>query len=138
MSNAFDRRRFLALSAAAAGLAAAPRALARQGRPPASNADSAPAIWAGYDKAIVIDALGGPGSANREDEAAPLGAAEIADARASGVTAANVTVGPVGAVAGAFEETVKQIAYWEREIDTRPDALMKVKSAADLAAAKSS
>jgi membrane dipeptidase len=135
MTPAFDRRRFLALSAAAAAsLAGAAPAFGWRG---AAEATASAPGFPGYEKAIVIDALGGPGSANRESDEAALTAAEIANVRASGVTATNVTVGSVGAVSGAFEETVKQIAYWEREIDAHADVLMKVKSAADIQTAKS-
>jgi membrane dipeptidase len=99
---------------------------------------AAAAFWPGYSSAIVIDALGGPGGAPSDGEDAPLSAAEIADVRASGLTAVNLTVSAVGVVAGAFENTVKQIGYWERELDRHRDVLMKVVSVSDLRAAKSS
>ena len=132
MTSELDRRRFLTLSAAAAAFASAPRLRAQ------SSPAAAGGRWPGYGDAIVIDALGGPGSANREGDDLALDAAEVADVRASGLTAVNLTVGTVGVLAGAFEETVKSIAHWDREVDAHPEALLKVRSAADLKAAKAS
>ena len=56
----------------------------------------------------------------------------------SGVTCAHTTVGPVGTTAPdtAFMDTVRGIAYWEREIDDHPDVLSRVRSAADITRAK--
>jgi membrane dipeptidase len=123
MSGSLDRRRFIFLSTLAAAHAAVPRAVAQ----------AAPSHWDGYDKAILIDALGGPGGGGES-----LTAAQIADIRSSGLTAVNLTVGALGSGADVFEQTFKTIGTWEREIDAHPDVLMKVKSAADLARAKES
>jgi membrane dipeptidase len=127
-----DRRRFLAISAAAAAGAG----LARRsfGAGPAAP----PGGWAGYDRAIVIDALGGLGGNPGENDDAPLSATDLAETRASGVTAVNVTVSAVGVVEGAFEKTVRNISALERELDAHPDVLMKVRSARDLQTARSS
>src|SRR6185295_2786018 len=84
-SRAFDRREFLLLSTLAAASAAVPsgvaEALAGGGDPKSP--------WAGYDKAVVVDALGSPGGSGTGEGDAGLSAAEIADVRASGVTAVN-------------------------------------------------
>jgi membrane dipeptidase len=132
MSGSLDRRRFIFLSTLAAAHAVVPasRSEAREAGAPAGAKPVA--RWAGYDKAVVIDALGGLGGDGDE----PLTAAEIADVRASGVTALNLTVGALGSGAEVFEQTFKTIGFWEREIDTHPDALMRIKSAADLERAK--
>jgi membrane dipeptidase len=45
----------------------------------------------------------------------------IADVRASGVTAVNVTVGEVGNGPDRFAKTVVDIANMEREISAHPD-----------------
>jgi membrane dipeptidase len=84
---------------------------------------------------MVIDGLGGPGGGPPTGDAL-LSAEELADVKASGITAANVTVGSVGRVDGAFEETVKQIATWERDLARHPDALLRIRTAADLDTAK--
>jgi membrane dipeptidase len=125
-----DRREFLS-SAAAAALAASPIARATA----AKRAFSEQA----YAKAIVIDALGGPGGF--EPDAPPdagLSAAALADVKASGVTAVNLTVSGVGNGPGLFEETVTNIAYSDAEITKHPDHFLKVLTSRDLTAAKTS
>jgi membrane dipeptidase len=126
-----DRRQFLLASAtAAAGLAGVSSAsIGAQKEPSASGA-----AWPGFARAVVIDALGSPGGTSDGS----LTAEEIADVRASGLTAANVTVSAVGVLTNAFEETIKAIAYCEAELAAHPDALLKVRTAADLQAAKDS
>jgi membrane dipeptidase len=91
-----------------------------------------------YDRAIVIDALGGlgefdPGAA----EDAPLSARALADARESGVTAINLTVNIVGNGPNRFIEAVKNIANMEHELSAHPDVLMKILRGRDIQAAKS-
>jgi membrane dipeptidase len=110
-----NRRQFLALSAVAAA-----------GLPGHARAEALPAL--------VIDGLGSPGGSSDGF----LTAEQIADVRASGLTAVNVTVSAVGVLTGAFEETVKGIAYWEQELALHPDVFLKVRSAADLQTAKDS
>jgi membrane dipeptidase len=130
MTTGIDRRRFLALSAAALGAAGLPRA---------SAAPAAAESRSGGDRtALVIDALGSPGGGEEKSADGTLTAAEIADVRASGLTAVNLTVSTVGRLGDAFEGTVKGIASWERDLDRHPDVLMKIKPAADLETARSS
>ena len=102
--------------------------------PAAARSEDAP-TWAPYNKVTVIDALGGPGSSGFGDRV-PLTASDIADIKASGITAVNVTVGGVGSYTKDFEETLRNIAFWEEQTTAHPDALMKIKSAADLIEAK--
>ncbi len=132
MSGSLDRRRFIFLSTLAAAHAAVPRSMAETVAEGAAGA--APSRWEGYDRAIVIDALGGPGGGGE----GPLTPAQIADVRSSGITAVNLTVGALGSGADVFEGTFKTIGDWEQQIDAHPDALMRVKSAADLDQAKAS
>lgn len=90
-----------------------------------------------YARAVVIDALGGPGEFGPgAPEHAPLSAQALADARASGITAVNVTVGEVGNGPDRFEKTVVAMADMERELDAHPDFLLKVVRARDLTIAK--
>src|SRR5690348_8389579 len=87
-NDVFDRREFLSCAAVAA-LAASP--LARAAAPKRGFTEQA------YAKAIVIDALGGPGGF--DPDATPdagLSATDLADVKASGVTAVNLTVNSVG------------------------------------------
>ena len=91
-----------------------------------------------YAKAIVIDALGGPGEIfTGAPHGAPLTTRALDDARASGVTAVNVTVGEVGNGPNQFEKTVAEIASMERELSEHPDFFLKVLRATDLTLAKS-
>jgi len=123
-----DRREFLS-AATAAALAASP--IARAAAPKRAFSEQA------YAKAIVIDALGGPGGFEPDvPPDAPLSAAALADVKASGVTAVNVTVSSVGNGPGKFEETVTAIAYSDAEIAKHPDHFMKVLTGRDLTAAK--
>jgi membrane dipeptidase len=130
VSGSLDRRRFIYLSTLVAAGTAVPRVA---GRAEALAAAKPGAKWAGYDKALVIDALGSPGGGEEG-----LSPAEVADIRASGVTAVNLTVGALGSGEDVFEQTFKTIGAWEREIDAHPDALMRIRSAADLEEAKKS
>ncbi|QNA83163.1 peptidase M19 [Sphingomonas sp. So64.6b] len=60
----------------------------------------------------------------------------IADARASGLTAVNLTLGYVAGNMDPFVHTVREIALWDRRIRANPVDLMKVHSARDILRAK--
>lgn len=121
--NPVDRRTFVRLAGAAA---LAPRALA-----------GAWARWPGYRDALVVDALASPIQFNIPQGDVPLTPTDLENARASGITAVNLTVGVVGSAApDPFEGTVARIAAWEREADAHPDELRRVRSVADLENAK--
>lgn len=104
----------------------------------ASNAKVEPAR-ALYERAIVIDALGSVGDfdPNAADDA-PLSPRALADARASAVTAINVTVNDVGNGPNKFMGTVTNIAGCEHELTAHPDLLVKILRGADIKAAKAS
>jgi membrane dipeptidase len=93
--------------------------------------------WNGYDNAIVIDGLGSPGnSATKSGEL--LSEADLGNLQRSGLTALNHTILPVGSTPPdtAFVEAVREILYWESEIDRSPQRLMRIRTAADITAAK--
>ncbi len=93
--------------------------------------------WPGYAKAIVIDGVGGPGGYTPgNDQTAPLTPAMVRDAKTSGITAVNYTVGPVGNQPDLFEKTIRSIAVAERELNAHPDTFTKIRSMAELRAAK--
>ena len=123
------RRRFLIQSTLAAGAATIPWTGKIRGEAQTS--------WAGYSSAIVIDGCGAPGGGSFGDRVLLTGA-NVADVKASGLTAINITVGGVGSYTRDFEEALKNIAFWDSEIQSHPDALMQVKTSADLDAAKKS
>jgi membrane dipeptidase len=123
-----DRRDFL-VSSSLAGAAAAFSAAS-----PAAAASFAEASYAG---ATVIDALGGPGEPDAKPNTS-LSAKAIADVRASGLTAANVTVSGVGSYAKDYDTTIRNIGYWDAQIAAHPGVLLLVRSAADIGEAKRS
>jgi len=123
-----DRRQFLRLAAAAAAAA-----------PFAARATAAGYPADAYGRAIVIDALGGPGDYDASAaEDAPLSLRAVADARASGLTAVNLTVSAVGNGPGKFEATIANIARADHEFALHPDAFVRVLAGRDLRAAKDS
>ena len=92
-----------------------------------------------YERAVVIDALGGLGEFNPDaPDDAPLSARGLADARESGVTVINFTINDVGNGPSKFMAAVKNIAGIEHELLLHPDALMKVLRGQDIQAAKAS
>lgn len=136
------RRKLLHYSAAGAALAAAGPAAMAAGK--GGGLD--------IDRAIVINNLGGISNPNLrlakkpgEDGGAPVGSSyehlderAIRDLRASGTTAINVTIGHVSGPDEPFEYTVAEIAAWNRIIERHADALLKVRAAADILAARDS
>jgi membrane dipeptidase len=132
-----DRRRLLALGA---GAIAAPSLL---------SATAATAATRGVPgKAIVINALGGLGNPNNRPDAPPpkTGVANassraidqrvIDDARASGLTAVNVTLGYVAGDMEPFDHSVREIGVWNTRIEARPKDLIRILTAADILRAK--
>lgn len=99
---------------------------------------AAAADWFRYREAIVIDGLGGPGGGVNDNPDAGLSDAEVKDVHESGVTCTHITVGAVGTTAPdtAFMETVRGIAFWEREIDRHSEVLSRVRTANDITKAK--
>jgi membrane dipeptidase len=121
------RRQFLISSTFAATATAVPW-------PTILRAQTEP-TWAGYAGAMVIDGLGAPGDGSFGDRV-PLTTANVADIKASGLAAVNVTVGGVGSYAKDFEDVLRNIAFWDGQIEAHPEVLMKVKGSADLNEAK--
>lgn len=119
-----NRRRLLAASAAAVTTAALPAAAAPRSADPLAGR-------------IVVNALGGLVDPNHPD-APPLALTPriLADARASGMTAVNWTVGYVAGPQDPFEHSVSDVAQLDAEIRRRPHDLLKIWSAADIARAK--
>lgn len=132
-----DRRRFLALTAAAATALAAPRLHADADR------------YRRWRGSLIVNALGGIGNPNAEgDDDNPSGLAEgkrkritvdareLADLRASGLTAVNCTLGYVAGPGDPFRRTVSEIAQYERLLQDYPAVFLKVLRAADIEQAR--
>lgn len=92
-----------------------------------------------YKTAIVVDGCGGPGGFS-VDPQVPLTSRMIADAKNSGITCVNLTVGPVGnrPNSEALEGIFRDLGYWENEFEQHPDVFLKVKQYEDVHTAKSS
>ena len=97
----------------------------------ARSASAVTSRWTGYDQALVVDMLASPGPFNTTLPATPLTAAMVENARASGITAINLTTD-----GSDFASTMRRIGTWEREMNERPDVFMRVRSVADLMEAK--
>jgi len=95
------------------------------------------AAWKGYNDAIVIDGLGGPGSLTMQP-GEQLGEAHLKDVRDSGLTAVLITLGPVGTTAPdtAYKELVRDLLDADRSIERHPDTFARVRTVADITAAK--
>lgn len=117
-----DRRTMLAGSAA---LVAAP-ALAKS---KATNAN-----W--YDRAIIIDALGGVGDPYAPPEQLRIGDRAWAEMVETGVTLLRDTVFPVGNVADPWGNYQKDVAAKLAILNANPDRLVLVRTAADILKAK--
>src|SRR5690606_28472827 len=100
---------------------------------PASWAHAA--RWNGYDDAVVIDGLGGPGSLTSEP-GQPLTDAQLKDVRDSGLSAVLITLGPVGTTPpdAAFKQLVRDMLQTERLIEQHPETFARVRTAADILA----
>lgn len=128
-------RRAFAQAAAAAGLtpALASRLLAGAD----TRADVPGTTWPGYDRAMVIDCLATPGPFNVPrmfDQ--PFSPAMVANAKASGITAVNMTLAAGGNGAAAFLSAVRGIAFAENELTKHPDVFARIRTAGDLTRAK--
>ena len=117
-----DRRTMVAGSAA---LIAAP-ALSKSKR---SGAD-----W--YDRAIVIDALGGVGDPYSDEVVTRFSERGWLETVATGVTVVRTTVFPVGNLADPWGEYQKAIAQHQAYLAANPDYLLLIRSAADILKAK--
>jgi membrane dipeptidase len=118
----FDRRTMLVGSAA---LVAAP-ALAK------SRAKETG--W--YDRAIIIDALGGLSDPYSPEEQLRLGDRAWSEMVGTGVTLLRDTVSPVGNVADGWDVYKKDIARRVSILNANPDRLLLIRSAADILKAK--
>ncbi len=89
-----------------------------------------------YDRAIVIDALGGTGDPYAPDGQLRWSDQAWAETVATGVTVVRDTVFPVGNGADPWGEYQKDIAFRQTVFGANPDRLLLVRSAADILKAK--
>lgn len=118
-----DRRTMMA--GAAASLAAGPAlAKAKPAGPP----------W--YDRAIIVDALGGLSDPYAPQEQLRLSDRAWNELLETGVTVVRDTVFPVGNVADPWDEYKKAVTNSQNFANANPDRLLLVRSAADILKAK--
>jgi membrane dipeptidase len=89
-----------------------------------------------YDRAIVIDGLGGLGDPYTPEEQLRISDRGWSETLATGVTVIRDTVMPVGNVADPWAEYQKGIAEKTNIFNANPDYLLPVRSAADILKAK--
>lgn len=102
-------------------------------------ATAAPALAASDALAglTVINALGGLLDPNFPEPPRPVMTPRILkDAHASGTTAVNCTLGYVAGKAEPFQQSVAEVAQWDRLIRENEQDLIKILSVADIARAK--
>jgi len=87
---------------------------------------------------VVINALGAledPNDGGEHSQPA-ISPRVLADARASGVTAVNITLGYVAGPVEPFQASVASVAQWDRAVRDHAQDLLKVYTAADIDGAK--
>jgi membrane dipeptidase len=89
-----------------------------------------------YDKAIVIDALGGIGDPYSPEEQLRLGDRAWKEMIETGVTVVRDTVMPVGNVTDPWADYQKDISTKQDIVNANPDRLLLIRSAADILKAK--
>ena len=117
----FDRRTIIATIAAVASSPSFAR------RPP-------PTDW--FDRAIIIDGMGGSTDPYSPDEQLRLSDRAWAETVASGVTAKRDTVLPVGNRGDLWGRFRDEVAYKHNLIQANSDRLLLIRSAADILRAK--
>jgi membrane dipeptidase len=102
--------------------------------PSFARARSAQGSW--YDRAIIIDALGGTSDPYGPENWLRWSDRAWAETLATGVTVVRDTVFPVGNSADPWGEYQKDIAFRQTVFGANPDRLLLVRSAADILKAK--
>lgn len=120
-----DRRSMMVGAAVAAAAAARPAWAQRR----ASGSG-----W--YDRAIVIDALGGTGDPYASEDLLRLSDRAWSETVGTGVTMVRDTVFPVGNVPDPWSDYQKSIEGKKDYISANPDRMLMVRSAADIVKAK--
>jgi membrane dipeptidase len=90
---------------------------------------------------IIIDALGGIDNVNlpftrRDDAEFGIDARSMADAKASGLTAFNMTIGYVFGDGDPYQKSLADVRAWNAYIDKRADSLLLVRTGADILRAR--
>jgi len=89
-----------------------------------------------YDRAIIIDALGGAGDPYGAEEQLRMSDRAWAEMVATGVTLLRDTVRPVGNEADPWSTYKEDLAFKKNVMNANPDRLVLIRSAADILKAK--
>jgi membrane dipeptidase len=89
-----------------------------------------------YDRAVIIDALGGVGDPYSPEEQLRLSDRAWKEMVETGVTVVRDTVMPVGNLADTWAEYQKDLALKQNILNANPERLLLVRSAADILKAK--
>lgn len=89
-----------------------------------------------YDRAIIVDALGGIGDPYAPNDVLRMSDRAWAEMRATGVTMLRDTVFPVGNVVDPWGDYTKAIGPKKAYLAANPDRLLLIRSAADIVKAK--
>lgn len=119
-----DRREFAFGASALAVTALAPSAIG------ATNDGISSAARSVWRRATVLDCNIGP---KVSSDKFPMDPADIAAARASGVSAIKNSIGGFNAT---FEDTVAELGFYQRMTEAHPDVFMQIRTVADIATAK--
>ena len=134
-TNAMNRRQMLLTGAGMIAVAAATRGA--RGRasdtdvpnPPPETAHVSAEAHALYERALVFDANAGPAGS----DAFPFPEDVLDVSRTSGITAVKTSLGGINS---NFQDTVAEIAFFQRVIEAHPDVFMQIRVASDIARAK--
>jgi len=102
--------------------------------PALGKAKGAGSGW--YDRAIVIDALGGISDPYEKGEITRWSARGFDETMATGVTMLRDTIFPVGNIADPWSEYQKAIKGYQNFLAANPDRIILVRSAADILRSK--
>ena len=104
------------------------------------------AVRSASRRPLIVNALGGienpnlglasQGGGPADTDAPDIDARAIADAKASGLTAVNITLGYVAGPEDPYAYTLKTIAEWDAILKAHPGSLLKVDRAADILRAR--
>ncbi|MEQ1517994.1 MAG: membrane dipeptidase [Usitatibacteraceae bacterium] len=102
-----------------------------------SAADAATTPARKASRPLIIDALGGFSNTNlteaeTEGPTRGIDARSLADAKASGLTAVNLTIGFVAGKEEPFEHSIRDIAHWDTLLRRHAASLIKVQKVADI------
>lgn len=149
-ASPLPRRRFITAVVATTAAAALPMALAAATPSAAPGSAASPAAAGGeWSGSLIVNALGSLGNPNDYGnspdpagistpprERMRLDARTLRDARASGLTAVNWTIGYVAGPGDPFERSISDIALFDRLIRDESAHLLKVLKADDILRAR--